>query len=438
MALEPLPHDAAISFFEKKGYVTSYHWADMWQGEHVRAFTVAKVMRGDLLADIREAVDAALRDGVTFREFARDLMPTLDKYGWTGFKQMTDPITGEIKRVELGTPRRLRIIYETNLRMANAAGRWEKIERNKRFMPYLVYYTADDDRVRDEHRPWHMVILPVDHPFWNTHYPPNGWRCRCRVRALTKGQASRLAAEHGITIGDVPEINWVTRPHPRTGEMIRVPEGIHSGFAYNVGKAHMRGLSPLPKAGPIVTPRRVGLPKTIDPANVPMPPPRLAPAERMLPKNISSDDAIDAFLGEFGATRAGRGNGPVMVTDPLGQPLLISEDFFRYGDGTVKMVGGVRKSAALLLADTLRDPDEIWWHWERVWLDREQTRWRYRLTRRYFARWLVEGQSKPVDTLVAAEFGKDGWQGVTAFRPKGQNYLTNQRGSILGYRREEP
>ena len=70
---------------------------------------------------------------------------------------------------------RLRIIFDTNLRTANAAGRWSRVQRNKRLMPFLTYIQIDRPTRRDAHRPFHGVTLPVDHPFWKTHYPPNGW-----------------------------------------------------------------------------------------------------------------------------------------------------------------------------------------------------------------------------------------------------------------------
>jgi uncharacterized protein with gpF-like domain len=32
-----------------------------------------------------------------------------------------------------------------------------------------------DGRTRPMHAAWHNTVLPFDHPFWKTHYPPNGW-----------------------------------------------------------------------------------------------------------------------------------------------------------------------------------------------------------------------------------------------------------------------
>ena len=48
----------------------------------------------------------------------------------------------------------------------------------------LRYVAVLDARTRPEHRAWHGLILPIDHPLWDTHYPPNGWGCRC-LRAWT-------------------------------------------------------------------------------------------------------------------------------------------------------------------------------------------------------------------------------------------------------------
>lgn len=87
---------------------------------------------------------------------------------------------------QLGSPRRLRIIYDTNLRMNHAAGEWAKIQRTKQFAPFLRYVAILDGRTRPLHRGWHGTILPVDHAFWKTHYPPNGWRCRCTVQQLSQ------------------------------------------------------------------------------------------------------------------------------------------------------------------------------------------------------------------------------------------------------------
>ena len=31
----------------------------------------------------------------------------------------------------------------------------------------------------------HGLVYRYDDPFWASFYPPNGWRCRCRVNALS-------------------------------------------------------------------------------------------------------------------------------------------------------------------------------------------------------------------------------------------------------------
>ena len=95
------------------------------------AFTVAKMLHLDLLADVRAEVDRALAEGLTFHDFQKRLAPVLQEKGWWGVKELTDPLTGETKQVQLGSPRRLRVIYDTNLRTARAAGQWARIQRTQ-------------------------------------------------------------------------------------------------------------------------------------------------------------------------------------------------------------------------------------------------------------------------------------------------------------------
>ncbi len=62
----------------------SFDWRDVWQQEHAHAFTVAKAARADILADIHEAVDNAIREGTTLHQFRKQLTPLLQKKGWWG------------------------------------------------------------------------------------------------------------------------------------------------------------------------------------------------------------------------------------------------------------------------------------------------------------------------------------------------------------------
>jgi SPP1 gp7 family putative phage head morphogenesis protein len=236
VALDPfgLSPDEAIAWFTSKGYRISFDWRDVWKQEHARAFTVAKATQKDILDDIRAAVTRALKNGETLANFRKELRPTLQEKGWWGEKEQVDPVTGETKLVQLGSARRLRVIYETNLRQAQAAGRWERIERQKERRPYARYVCLLDGNERPAHRAWHGTILPVDHPWWDTHAPPNGWGCRCSMQQLSDRDLQRF----GYSVSDAapPSRNraWVNE---RTGKRILVPEGIDPGFDYNPGKA---------------------------------------------------------------------------------------------------------------------------------------------------------------------------------------------------------
>jgi hypothetical protein len=83
--------------------------------------------------------------------------------------------------VQLGSDRRLRTIYDTNMRTARSAGQWDRIQRTKRAMPYLLYTLGPSREHRAEHLKWANLCLPDD-PFWQTHIGPNGWGCKCGVR----------------------------------------------------------------------------------------------------------------------------------------------------------------------------------------------------------------------------------------------------------------
>ena len=91
----------AIKYFRKKGNKLTWDWYELWQDAHKRTFTVAKVMRKDILKDIRSSLDKALSEGKTFREFAKELKPILQKKGWWGEQIVVDS-EGVAEKVQLG------------------------------------------------------------------------------------------------------------------------------------------------------------------------------------------------------------------------------------------------------------------------------------------------------------------------------------------------
>ena len=238
-AAEPLdlPPREAVEHFRAKGLHAGFSWLDTDAASHLRSFTVAKAMQLDVLSDIRTAVDRAIAQGTTFEEFQDGLEPLLRKHGWWGRERMIDPDTGESKIVQLGSPRRLRIIFDTNLRMAYARGRWERIERVAEARPYLRYVATLDDRTRDQHRAWHGTVLRWDDPFWRTHYPPNGWFCRCTVQQLSEDDLE----DFGYQVSPAPPEGWDqmrtwTNKRIKHGKRTyQVPRGIAPGFQHNVG-----------------------------------------------------------------------------------------------------------------------------------------------------------------------------------------------------------
>ena len=114
---------------------------------------------------------------------------------WDDFK------TEATKLNDAHNGRWLKTEYDQAVTSARAARKWQDIERTKGLYPNLQYRAIQDDRTRRQHNNWHGMILPVDHPFWNTHYPPNDYGCRCTVR-----RTDNPVDEKGYNTKDMPDL----------------------------------------------------------------------------------------------------------------------------------------------------------------------------------------------------------------------------------------
>ena len=79
----------------------------------------------------------------------------------------------------------LRSEYNQAVQSAQIAAKWHDVQSRKDLVN-LQYRTANDERVRAEHRRLHGVTLPVDDPFWKQFTPPLGWNCRCTIVEVLK------------------------------------------------------------------------------------------------------------------------------------------------------------------------------------------------------------------------------------------------------------
>ena len=229
--LKPIPPKEAIEFFRQKGFKIGFDYRDVWQQEHQAAFTVAKAMNLDILKDVRGAVDDALASGTTFADFRKNLKPTLVEKGWWGKADMVDPLTNELKQVQLGSTRRLKTIFYTNIVQAQSEGQWARIQETKATFPFLKYVHGGSAHPRVQHLAWNGLVLPVDDPFWLAHNPVKAFNCHCFSYQVT----DTMMARDGLKVNPSPKVQTFTYTNKRTGEVRQIPAGVDPAFHYPPG-----------------------------------------------------------------------------------------------------------------------------------------------------------------------------------------------------------
>ncbi len=205
-----------IDFLRAKLNLPSERWDDIKTRANDKAFYVAGAQKADLLADLRKAVDKSVGGG-SIDAFRKDFAEAVRKSGWSGWAG---------QGTKAGEAWRTRVIYQTNIATSHAAGRWQQLNDPDlvAVRPFWQYIHSDSVITpRPQHKAWgdSRLTLPRDHPFWRSHFPPNGWGCQCRIKAVrapTQGDATQ------------PPEGWDTSD-PKTD----APPGIDKGWNYAPG-----------------------------------------------------------------------------------------------------------------------------------------------------------------------------------------------------------
>lgn len=176
---DPERFPEASKWFRSRIAVTKAEWSKMTADARRQSFTIA----GTAQLEVVQTVMATLQDAI-------DKGTPLDKWRET-VREKLGARFGGIK------PSHLTTAFINANQTAYNTGRWYQMQAPEvlRAMPYRRWDSVMDKRTTVPCSECNGTVLPAEHPWWLTHWPPLHHRCRSTIRAITERQARRA----GIT-----------------------------------------------------------------------------------------------------------------------------------------------------------------------------------------------------------------------------------------------
>lgn len=162
--LAPVPHEEAAQLIEGKGIVTRDVFDGLLPELRARAFTITGIEAANVLQRVRDEI-AGLPRGSTWEESKSAIVDALE------------PELGD------GADRRAELLLRTHGFQAFQAANW-RVAQEDPDTTHLQYLATEDAHVRDSHLALNGLVLPKGDPFWDKHFPPWEWGCRCRTRPM--------------------------------------------------------------------------------------------------------------------------------------------------------------------------------------------------------------------------------------------------------------
>jgi SPP1 gp7 family putative phage head morphogenesis protein len=171
------PHTEAAGAIAAKPVVAREVFDSMVPEVRARAFTITGLAGADGLQaarDIRNRI-ATLPQGGDWNTIKKDIAGRLSPF-------FVDPTADAKKQAQQirACNRRAELLLRTHGFQAYQATQWRMIQKQKDIFTHLKYMSMEDERVRPAHAALNGLIIPVDSPFWLTHFPPWDWGCRCQ------------------------------------------------------------------------------------------------------------------------------------------------------------------------------------------------------------------------------------------------------------------
>lgn len=403
MAEVPTIPDSLRDALARKVVLPETFYGDVTGKIRAASATVSGLASLDQVQDIIDSLRRAMDAGQSFQSWRRDLLESGRDFGLARH--------------------RLELIYRNNIQGWYSAGRAEAVRRNMDAFPYLRYSAVLDSRVRPSHARLHGLILPVDHPFWKSYYPPCGHNCRCQAIPMTERAARDAIAkarEDGNVVDEVPtdlprlDPGWdydrLQADAPLQGlenavakrQSICVPSQYARRTPSQTVWCDGPGAQALERAATALR------------FDEPMPDVRRLDEALDLPHGMKPEAYIGAFMAEFGA-----GAKETVLHNSLpGVTLAVSRGIFEKHSGASKLKKRGREVNVRYIAQAIKDPDEVWYVRDSGGSERVY--------------YLARMQAGRDELHVLAVFRWDGrvWEPVTGYQADAAHYLPQVRAQL--------
>lgn len=166
----------AVDYFRERIPVDAATFYAIAEEYRALAFTVSGYTKAQLLKRFYDELLAALEEGRTLQEFQADMNDFLESEGYEGL----DPLQADL-------------IFRTNIQTAYNVGHYQQMTDPAvmELRPFWQYDAVNDSHTRPSHLEMDGRVFPATSPVWDVWFPPNGFKCRCTVKTLSKRQVEQ-------------------------------------------------------------------------------------------------------------------------------------------------------------------------------------------------------------------------------------------------------
>lgn len=175
-----LPNDPAKAAVTSRQILHISTMQKMLPELRARAFAVAYLEDLRRVERVRDAIAKVAHGSSSWQEAKREV---------------AEEVEHVVGKEAAGTAARKIVTSETFKAVSTTRYREMTAPKEMEQFPYWQYKTVGDGRVRDAHAALNKLTLPANDPFWQDHFPPWDYGCRCRVLQISKTKANRMRAD---------------------------------------------------------------------------------------------------------------------------------------------------------------------------------------------------------------------------------------------------